>query len=384
MKYRKFGKLDWEVSVLGFGAMRLPVTGGDPININEAESVSMIRYAIDHGVNYVDTAYPYHGGHSEVVLGRALQNGYRQKVKLATKLPCWLVRSPGDFDHYLNEQLKRIQVDTIDFYLLHGLDKERWIKLRDLGLFRWVESAMADGRIGHLGFSFHDEFKVFKEIVDGYDKWTLCQIQYNYMDIDYQAGTRGLNYAADRGLAVVVMEPLRGGRLTKKTPEEVAKLWSGASQKRTPAEWGLLWVWNHPEVSVALSGMNTMEQVVENIAIAERSAVGILNANDLALIDSVREAYKSLIPIPCTNCRYCMPCPNGVEIPFILELYNDAVMYHTSDNARFRYSGPLLGLKEEQRADRCIECGECLEACPQKIPIPEWLKKTHELLGPRK
>jgi predicted aldo/keto reductase-like oxidoreductase len=384
MKYRKFGRLDWEVSVLGFGAMRLPLIGGDPLNVNEPDSIRMIRYAIDHGVNYVDTAYPYHGGHSEPTLGLALKDGYREKVKLATKLPSWFVQSPQDYDRYLKEQLDRLQTDKVDFYLLHGLNRESWTKLKNLGVLHWAEGMMASGRIGHLGFSFHDHFQVFKEIVDAYDNWTLCQIQYNYMDVDYQAGTHGLHYAADKGLAVVVMEPLRGGRLTKKTPEQVAKLWSSTSQKRTPAEWGLLWVWNHPEVSVALSGMSSMEQVVENIAIAERSGTGILMADDLALIDLVRGAYKNLIPIPCTNCRYCMPCPNGVEIPEIFELYNDAIMYHTSDNARFRYSGPIVGLKVEQRADRCIECGECLKACPQKISIPEWLKKAHELLGPKK
>jgi predicted aldo/keto reductase-like oxidoreductase len=383
MKYRKFGKLDWEVSVLGFGAMRLPSVDNDPMNVNEPESIRMIRYVIDHGVNYVDTAYTYHRGRGEPIVGQALKNGYREKVRLATKLPSRQVQSSKDYDRYLNEQLEHLQTDKIDFYLLHGLNKDSWPKLRDLGILPWAEGAMVDGRIGYLGFSFHDDFKVFKEIVDAYDNWTLCQIQYNYMDADHQAGTRGLNYAADKGLAVVVMEPLRGGRLTKKTPAQVAKLWASASQKRTPAEWGLLWVWNHPEVSIALSGMSSMEQVVENITIAERSGAGILKADDLALIDSVREAYGKLSPIHCTNCRYCMPCPNGVEIPLIFGLYNDAVIYNDDKISRFHYSGAIR-LKEEQRADHCKECGECLEACPQKVPIPKWLKKAHELLGPKK
>jgi len=380
MKYRKFGKLDWEVSALGFGAMRLPLTDRNQANIDEPESIRMIRYAIDHGVNYVDTAYPYHMGRGEPTVGRALQDGYREKVKLATKLFAPLIDSTQACDRYLNEQLERLQTDKIDFYLLHGMNGHYWPKLRDLEVLRWAEGAMADGRIGHLGFSFHDDFEVFREIVDAYDNWTLCQIQYNYMDIEYQAGTRGLRYAADKGLAVVIMEPLRGGRLSKEPPEQVAKLWASAPKKRSPAEWALQWVWNQPEVSVVLSGMSAMEHVVENVAAADRSGPGSITADELALIDRVREAYRELSPVPCTGCGYCMPCSSGVEIPRIFELYNDAIMYDDPVTSRFFYRGPI-GLKEEQRADQCTECGECVEACPQQIPIPEWLEKAHTLLG---
>ncbi len=381
MQYRRFGKLDWEGSVLGFGAMRLPLTDSDPANVDEAESSRMLRYAIDHGVNYVDTAYGYHAGRSESIVGRALLGGYREKVKLATKLPVHLVESVSDFDRFLNEQLERLQT-KIDFYLLHGLNKHSWSKVRDLGVLSWAEGAMADGRFDHLGFSFHDELDVFEEIVDGYDNWTLCQIQYNYMDVDYQAGRRGLEYAANKGLAVVVMEPLRGGRLAKEPPEQVAKVWASASWKRTSAEWGLLWVWNQPEVSVALSGMSAMEQVVENVAVADRSGPGMLTADELALFDRVREVYHGLSPIPCTGCGYCMPCPNGVEISRIFQIYSEAILYDDPRTGRFRYRGPG-GLKEEQRADQCTECGECLAVCPQEIDIPEWLQKAHVLLGPK-
>ncbi|MFH1382180.1 MAG: aldo/keto reductase [Chloroflexota bacterium] len=380
MKYRKFGKLDYRPSALGFGAMRLPTLDSNPGNINEPEAIRMIRHAIDHGVNYVDTAYPYHAGRSEVLLGRALQDGYRQKVHLATKLPSWLVQSTQDCDRYFNEQLERLQTDRVDFYLLHGQNKERWPVMRDCGVLRWAEKQIADGRIGHLGFSFHDEFDVFKEIIDAYGGWTFCQIQYNYMDVNYQAGTRGLKYASDKGLAVVVMEPLRGGRLTKGPPAPVAKLWADAPQKRTLAEWGLLWVWNQPEVSLALSGMSTMEQVTENLAIADRSGPGTLSANELEFLDRVRVTYRDLSPIPCTRCQYCLPCPNGVEIPQIFDLYNNAVMYNELRVPRLHYCGPN-GLKEEQRADQCLECGTCEEVCPQQIPIADWLKKAHELLG---
>ena len=382
MQYRKFGKLDWEVSVLGFGAMRLPLTDRDPAAVDEPESVRMIRYAIDHGVNYVDTAYMYHAGRSEPIVGRALKEGYRERVKLATKLPGWLVESASDFDRFLNEQLERLQT-KIDFYLLHGLHAERWANLRDLGFLRWAEGAMADGRFDYLGFSFHDEFDVFKEIVDAYDNWTLCQIQYNYMDVEYQAGRRGLEYGAAKGLAVVVMEPLRGGQLAKEPPRPVAKAWAGAAHRRTPAEWGLSWVWNQPEVSVTLSGMSAMEQVVENVAVAGRSGPGMLAPDETALFESVREAYQRLSPVPCTSCGYCMPCPNGVDIPGIFGIYNEATMYDDPRTGRFRYRGPT-GLPEAARADQCTECGDCMQACPQGIPIPEWLKKAHDLLGPGK
>lgn len=382
MKYRKFGKLDWEGSALGFGAMRLPLIDSTPANVNEPLAIQMIRYAIDHGVNYIDSAYGYHAGRSESVIGQALEGGYRDKVKLATKLPTWMVQSAEDCDRCLNEQRERLQTDAIDFYLLHGMNKERWSRVKELKVLRWAEGAMADGRIGHMGFSFHDDFEALKEIIDGYDNWTLCQIQYNYMDIEYQAGTRGLKYSADRGLAVVIMEPLRGGRLSKQPPDSVARLWARTERKRSPAEWALLWVWNHPEVSVVLSGMSAMEHVVENVDIADSSEPSTLSANELALIDEVREAYRKLSPVPCTSCGYCMPCPNGVAISSIFQIYNEAVIYDDPRTGRFRYRGPN-GLKEEQRADQCTECSDCLELCPQEIDIPEWLKKAHELLGPR-
>jgi predicted aldo/keto reductase-like oxidoreductase len=320
-------------------------------------------------------------GGSERVVGKALQDGYREKVKLATKLSPMSLKSADEFAHYFNSQLERLQTDKIDYYLLHGMNKKSWQQMKDWKAIQFVEKKIAEGKVGYLGFSFHDDYEVFKEIIDGYDNWTFCQIQYNFMDVDFQAGTRGLKYAADKGLAVVVMEPLRGGKLTGQLPEAVARVWTSTPQKRTPAEWGLLWVWNHPEVSVVLSGMSNMEQVVENIKTAEQSGPNTLTADELALIDRVREVYKSLIPVPCTSCEYCMPCPNGVAIPQIFSLYNDAIMYNNPDRSRMFYQG-RFGFKKEQQADNCIECGECIEACPQEIPITDWLKKAHELLGP--
>ena len=238
MKYRKFGKLDWQVSALGFGAMRLPVLNEDHSKINEPESTRMIRYAIDHGVNYVDSAYFYHRGNSEVFLGKALQDGYREKIRIATKLPCIDVHGPEDFDRLFSEQLKRLQTKKIDFYLLHGLNKVEWTKVRDFGVIKWAESVMAQGRIGYLGFSFHDSYDVFQEIISAYDNWTLCQIQYNYMDENTQASTLGLEYAHKKGLAVVVMEPVRGGRLAK-PPEKVAKIWDSAPGKENTRRMGI-------------------------------------------------------------------------------------------------------------------------------------------------
>ncbi len=380
MQYRPFGKLDWEVSALGFGAIRLPVIDNDQAKINEPEAIKMIRYAVDHGVNYVDTAYPYHGGHSEEVVGRALQEGYREKVKLASKLPVWLLQNADDLDRFLNEQLNRLQTDHLDFYLLHGLNKRTWPKISELGVFKWAEKAIKDGRFHYLGFSFHDEYEVFKEIIDAYDKWTFCQIQYNFMDTEYQAGTKGLKYAADKGLAVVIMEPIRGGQLAKTPPETVVRLWESASIKRSPAEWALHWVWNQPEVSTVLSGMTTMDQVIENVESANHSSPNILIPEDLYLIEQVQAEYRKRSSIPCTNCKYCLPCPNNVNIPAILELYNDASMYGDVKRAQVLYQ---FRVQEGERADQCLECQECEEKCPQGIAISEWIIKAKDLLDPK-
>ena len=377
MKYRAFGRLDWKPSALGFGAMRLPTIGGDPGKIDEPEATRMIRYAIDHGVNYVDTAYTYHEGTSEPFVGRVLRDGYRERVKLATKLPCWLVKGPEDFDRYLNEQLERLQTDHIDFYLLHGLNATSWPKMRDLGVIRWAEKTIAGGRIRHLGFSFHDNYEAFQQIVDDSGLWLFCQIQYNLMDIEHQAGTKGLEYAASKGLAVVVMEPIRGGLLTQNLPPGVQEIWDTAPKKRTPADWALQWVWNHPEVSVVLSGMSSMEQVEQNITSAGESGPGTLTREELSVIARVREAYRQLSRIPCTDCRYCLPCPNGVSIPSIFECYNDAMVYGDVERAKLNYGW----MEEKERADQCVECEECLGKCPQQIEIPHWLAKADELLA---
>ncbi len=377
MQYRTFGNLDWQVSALGFGAMRLPIDGQEASDIDEAKATKMLHYAIDHGVNYVDTAYPYHGGESENFVGRALKGGYRDKVKLATKLPCWKVEEAGDFNRFLNEQLEKLQTDHIDFYLLHALSEKHWPKVRDLDVFSWAESAIADGRIRQLGFSFHDDYPVFKEIVDAYDHWAFCQIQYNYMDITNQAGRRGLRYAASKGLAVVIMEPLLGGRLVD-PPEPIEEIWDQAENKRSAVNWALQWLWDQPEVSVVLSGMSTLQHVKDNVTYAGESGISKLTMDELDLIEQVRDEYSKLSPIPCTQCEYCLPCPNGVNIPRNFEIYNQSAMYDKLDIARTTYT---QWFAEDQRAMNCIQCQECEEKCPQDIAIAEWMPKVDELLG---
>jgi len=380
MQYRRFGRLDWKASALGFGCMRFPSPDGNRFssNFDEAESMHMVRHAIDNGVNYLDTAYVYHDGQSEILLATALKDGYREKVKLATKLPVWMVESAADFDRLLNEQLVKLQTDHIDFYLLHALSRSRWREtVLKHDLLTRAEAALADGRIGHFGFSFHDENEAFEEIVNGSDMWSFCQIQYNYMDTENQAGTRGLKLAAERGLAVVVMEPLMGGRLAD-PPKDVREVMESFPVRRSPVEWALQWLWDQPEVSVVLSGMSTMSQVEENLIYADRSAVGSFSHAEQALIAEVREKYSARIAIPCSKCNYCMPCPNGLHIPANFEFFNYAHLYDNVADAQFRYK---LFLAEAQRASACIACGLCEEMCPQGIVISEKMAKVAALLG---
>ncbi|MBN2201502.1 aldo/keto reductase [bacterium] len=380
MKYRPFGNTGWNVSALGFGAMRLPATAsksGGPA-VDEAESVRMIRAAIDGGVNYVDTAYPYHGGVSETIVGKALAGGYRSRVRLATKSPVWLIQKPGDFDRYLDEQLKRLNVEHVDYYLLHALDNGRWENsvLRH-GLLEKGEAAVADGRIGSLGFSFHDGFDAFIRILDGYDKWGMCQIQYNYLDVENQAGTRGFLEAVKRGLPVVVMEPLLGGRLAR-PPLKIRKMIEAHPSGRTPAEWALSWLWDQSGVSTVLSGMSAMSEIRDNLVYAGRAETGMLEAEDRERIVTIRRAYRESAHIPCTNCGYCMPCPHGVLIPANFGLYNDMFMHENPGMPRFSYTHffPDAG-----KASVCVQCGECLGKCPQKIDIPGWMPKVHDGLS---
>ncbi len=377
MQYRKFGKLDWQASALGFGCMRLPTTDGKSGSIDQAKVTEMIRRAIEAGVNYFDTAYGYHDQMSEVVLGKALEGGYRERVRIATKSPIWLINESADFDRLLDQQLQRLQTGTVDFYLLHALNHESWAKVRQLGLLRRAEAAKADGRVRYFGFSFHDNLETFKQIVDGYDAWDFCQIQYNYMDINLQAGTEGLQYAAAKGLGVVIMEPLLGGKLALDLPA-TRPLWDSAARKRTPADWALQWLWNQPEVSLVLSGMGTLAQVEENIRSAGVSGPGTLDPAEVELIAKARDVVNGLSPIPCTRCEYCLPCPNGVNIPRNFDAYNHVAMYEALDDYRNEYK---RWIPDDQKAAVCIQCDECLSKCPQQIPISTWLPVVEEVLG---
>ncbi len=372
MNYRTFGRLDWKPSALGFGTMRLPILGDDPSAIDEKLAISMLRDGIDAGINYVDTAYPYHGGNSEILVGKALQNGYRDKVHLATKMPSWLIETRQNMTERFEEQLTRMQTDHIEFYLLHALNAERWHKLRDVGVIEWALERIREGRIGCLGFSFHDSNAAFHEIVDAYQDWAFCQIQYNFLDEQMQAGTEGLHYAASKGLGVVVMEPLRGGKLASPNADILA-IWNEACHPRSAVEWALDWVWNHPEVSLLLSGMSTPDQVRQNLEAAGHSRANMLLEEELKIVRQVRDAYGSLIRVPCTGCRYCMPCPQNVNIPGIFELMNEGSMFGNWDLQRRRYGH----MKDEKNdAGNCLHCGLCEKKCPQHIAIRDELARA--------
>lgn len=378
MKYRNFGNTGLKVSALGFGCMRLPVVDGDSGKIDEPLATAMLRNAIDQGLNYVDTAWTYHSEQSEPFVGRVLQEGYREKVNLATKMPSWLVKSHEDLERLFNTQLERLQTDHIDFYLLHALNAGYWDNYLKVRVFDWAERKLAEGQIRHLGFSFHDRYEVFNKILNGYDNWDFCQLQYNYMDVDEQAGRCGVLEAAEKGLGVIVMEPLRGGKLAvQDPPAQVAEAFSQSQRDWTMAEWALQWLWDQPEVSLLLSGMSTMEQVEQNLRSASRSGVGSLSEDDHATVSRVQQAWSGLAPVACTNCEYCMPCPNGVQIPRIFKLYNESVMYDRQGRGQNAYQNEF---KDDQRADMCVECGQCEELCPQSIQIIQQLKDAHAYL----
>jgi len=382
MQYRDFGRLDFRPSALGFGAMRLPVLTDDEgrpdhSRIDHETATAMLHRAVDGGVNYVDNAWMYHGDTSEAWLGEALKGGYREKVKVATKMPVWKVEKRGDFERMLGVQLERLQVDAIDFYLLHSLDEQHWRDVVEHDQLASAERALGDGRIRHLGFSYHGTAEVFEEVLAATDLWAFCQIQLNYMDEEFQAGRRGLELAAGKGLGVIVMEPVRGGQLAHNVPPQIQAVWDAAAVRRSPAEWALQWVWSLPEVSFLLSGMTTIEQVEQNLEYAERSRPGLLTEEDRAVVARVRDLYRELSPVPCTACRYCLPCPQGVAIPEILQLYNDGHTYGDPARQRVQYTW----LDEDERADSCTACRECEDLCPQGIAIAGWMEKAQAFLG---
>ncbi len=373
MNCRKFGSLDFQVSALGFGCMRFPKLDPDPASIDEAEAIRMLRRAVDGGVNYLDTAYPYHKGQSEVLVGKALKDGYREKVKLATKLPIWMVKEGEGPEKFLAEQLERLQVEAVDFYLVHALNRELWEKAQKFKVLEFLEKAQREGKIRYAGFSFHDQLDLFQEIVDAYP-WTLCQIHLNHVDRHYQAGLAGLEYAARKGLAVVVMEPLRGGNLVARVPADIQEVWDRAGKKRSPVDWALRWLWNLEGVSTVLSGMSTLEQVEENLGLAAQPLIPLTAAEE-AIYDEVQRRYQEKSRVNCTGCGYCQPCDQKVSIPDVLSIYNDIFMYGASGEF-LRMYGRMKELKMD--ASLCSECGKCLEACPQQVPVTDILREAEE------
>ncbi|WP_312654203.1 aldo/keto reductase [Aminipila sp.] len=373
MQYRTFNRTNEPVSLLGFGTMRLPRLKNG--NIDETEAIKMIRTAIDNGVNYVDTAYMYHDGQSEVVTGKALKDGYRKKVLLADKMPAWFAKEEADIEKIFNEQLHRLEDQVIDMYLVHNIDKDIWKKVKEYNVLAFLEKKREEGKIKHIGFSFHDDFDFFKEIVDAYP-WEFCQIQLNYMDKDFQAGIKGLDYAASKGLQLIIMEPLKGGKLTDILPESVEKYWAEADIKRTPAEWALRWVADFPEVLTILSGMSTMNQLEENIEILSDALPHSLTEKDHQIINKVSTEYNKLIKYSCTGCRYCMPCPKKIEIPAVINFYNEWFLYNGNDKIKADFK---TWIPPKRRPSACISCNACQNHCPQSLPVSTIMGKASEI-----
>lgn len=373
MKYREFGKTGEEISILGFGCMRFPQLDG---KINEKEATKMVRYAIDNGVNYIDTAYPYHNGESELVVGRILKDGYREKVNLATKLPSWEISSREDMDKYFNEQLEKLQTDHIDFYLVHALDKGLWDNLVKNDIFDFLDEIKKTKKVRYIGFSFHDKYEVFEEIIDSYN-WDFTQIQYNYLDEEYQAGTKGLEYANKKGMGVIIMEPLRGGKLANNLPTDILEIIEKSNTKKSPAQWAFKFLYNKPHIGIVLSGMSTMEQVIDNIRICEEDGTpSSMNLADQMIIEDLRDKLKAKIKINCTDCKYCMPCTNGVNIPACFECLNNASMFNDTEGIKNNMYKYLI--EQDSDSSKCIECGKCEKSCPQHIDIINKLKQVKE------
>ena len=373
MIYRKFGKkIKFKPSALGYGLMRLPMKEDNTVDVEEA--VRIVRYAIDNGVNYLDTAYFYHGGESEKVMALVLKDGYREKVKIADKMPLWAVKEESDLDKYFYEQLEKLGVKKIDFYLLHALSKVSIGNIKKFNVLQWLEKKKADGLIEYFGFSFHDSFSVFKKIVDLH-KWDFCMVQFNLVDKKRQATLRGIKYAHQKGMGVIVIEPLRGGQLTINVPGDIKAHWEAMAllykdKEIRPAKYLLDWVWNFEEVSFAISGMSSFDQVIDNLASAKQAKIGRLTKKQLALFSKIQRDYLSKIVINCTKCNYCKVCPQKVPIPLIFDKINEIKRFENQKTPSFQYNF----IAEEQRANKCIECKKCVDQCPQKLNIPAILR----------
>ncbi|MEL7654389.1 MAG: aldo/keto reductase [Bacillota bacterium] len=369
MNYRVNPKNGDRLSILGFGCMRFAK--------DEKEVEKQIIYAIENGVNYFDTAYMYQN--SEAVLGRVLSKGYRDRVKIATKIPPHMVKKYEDLDKIFQTELERLKTDHIDYYFIHMLtDVNIWDRLVDLGILQWIQEKKQKGQIINIGFSYHGGRDEFIRLVDAYD-WEFCMIQYNYLDENNQAGKHGLEYAASKGLPVMIMEPLRGGKLVTNLPKEVNEVWEQAYIKRSPAEWAFRWIWNHPEVTVVLSGMNSQEMLEENLRAASDSEANAFTESDFELFKKIRKVLNEKIRIPCTGCNYCMPCPKGVDIPTCFSCYNDREIEGRFP-AFWKYLMQTSMKSQAHNASLCSKCGKCESHCPQNIAIRDELTQVAKKL----
>ena len=382
MLYNKLGKTNLEVSRLGFGTMRLPTTGSND-EIIESEASEMLTYGIENGINIIDTAYPYHSktldgsGESETFVGEFLkENNYREDILLSTKSPSWAIEKKEDFDFYLDEQLKKLQTDYIDIYLLHSLTVPDWENVKNLDVLDFLDDCLATGKAKHVGFSSHIEVDYLIEIIDEYPKWEVVMTQMNYLDEYYQSGVMGLDYLKDTNIGSMIMEPLRGGRLVQNIPQEIQNLWDSAEVKRTPVEWAMQYLWNRDDVDCVLSGMTSLDQVKENVEIANK--IDEISENDQELIREVARTYRTFLGNNCTRCGYCMPCPHGVDIINCLTEYNIAHMLNDPKASAMQYFSLI---DDDSRADSCVQCMECIPFCTQMLDIPEELVKVHEYFG---
>lgn len=372
MQYREFINGRELTSLLGYGLMRLPLNSEKSGDIDYEMSSELLDYAIENGINYLDTAYVYHDGQSEVFLGDYLsKRDDREKLYIATKLPVHHAKDRAGLYDIFNTQLERLKTDYIDFYLLHALNAERWKMCKELNIFEFVRELKKEGKIKYIGFSFHDELEVFKEIVDS-GEFDFCQIQYNYLDEHYQAGIEGLNYAKSKGLDVVIMEPLKGGRLAN-LPNDIVEPFQNVDQNISNARWAMKWLMNQGDVSVILSGMNEREQITDNI-VATATFPNSLNQLELDAIQKVKDNLNSRIKVDCTSCEYCLPCPSGVAIPTIFSYYNNIYVFDELEKSRHTYSKLVQANSD---ATQCIECGECESECPQQLQIIDSLKDAH-------
>ena len=386
MNYRTFPKIDdCKISAIGFGLMRLPLLPNSE-EIDKEKTRELVKLAINQGINYFDTAYPYHNGNSETVFGEIVkEENLRDKIYIADKMPVWNVEKEEDFYKILDEQLKKLQTGYIDFYLLHALNKDSWEKVKKLNGLTFLEKAKAEGKIKHIGFSFHDNLETFKKIVDEYENFEFCQIQYNYIDEDTEKrpqnpGWQGLKYAGKKELGVIVMEPLRGGLLAN-PPVGVRNIFANAEVPRLPAEWAFRFVWENQEVVTALSGMNSEDQVLVNAAVASTAFPNSMPNAQIEVIKKAQAWFDSKIKVPCTGCRYRVPCPKGVSIPEIFDHYNTASMRGLlEENGKTFLTDYKKLVEENHGANQCVNCGACAKLCPQHISIPKMLKEAHNSL----